>query len=74
MQVSDKEISVFPELCTLEECAANCGNMVCSSTCHRGTAKFKMGCLHRDDSDELLHICSVISLSTGSRGPRVFSC
>ena len=32
MQVSDKEISVFPELCTLEECAANCANLVCTQT------------------------------------------
>ena len=28
MQVSDRDISVFPELCTLEECATNCDSMV----------------------------------------------
>ena len=28
--MSDKEIAVFPEFCTLEECDANCGNQVCA--------------------------------------------
>ena len=28
MQASDKEISVFPEFCTLDECEASCSNMV----------------------------------------------